>query len=158
MGWVLVGLALLVSFGMDLANTVQGGAIDLRNRITGVRLLEHGVDAYHYKWSNVDPPEYCDPYNNPKLPVSKTTATPALLMLHVPLAALPYRVAQFLWFFAQWLLLLGTGWLWLRACATSRARCVAALFFVGFTYTAAWRLHAERGQAYVLLAFLLHAG
>jgi hypothetical protein len=30
-----------------------------------------------------------------------------------------------------------------------------ALFIVGFTYTAAWRLHAERGQSYVLLAFLL---
>jgi hypothetical protein len=29
-----------------------------------------------------------------------------------------------------------------------------ALAVTGFTYTAAWRLHAERGQAYVLLAFL----
>jgi hypothetical protein len=152
--WVLVGLALLVSFGVDFANTAQGGAIDLRNRITGLRLLEHGIDAYHYKWREGDPPEYCDPYNNPKLPVSKTTATPALLMLHLPLAALPYRLAQFLWFFAQWVLLLGTGWLWLRACGNSRTRWLAALFVTGFTYTAAWRLHAERGQAYVLLAFL----
>jgi hypothetical protein len=154
MGWVLVGLALMVSFSVDLANTAQGGAIDLRNRITGLRLLEHGIDAYHYKWHEGEPPEYCDPYNNPNLPVSKTTATPALLMLHLPLAALPYRLAQFLWFFAQWLLLLGTGWLWLRACATSPARWLGALFLVGFTYTAAWRLHAERGQAYVLLVFL----
>jgi len=154
MGWVMVGLALLVSFGVDFANTAQGGAIDLRNRITGFRLLEAGIDAYHYKWHEGEPPEFCDVYNNPKLPVSKTTATPALLMLHLPLAALPYRLAQFLWFFAQWLLLLGTGWLWLRACATSRQRWLVALFVTGFTYTAAWRLHAERGQAYVLLAFL----
>jgi len=153
-GWVVVGLALLVSFGMDLANTAQGGAIDLRNRITGVRLLESGINAYRYKWHEGEPEQYCDVYNNPKLPVSKTTATPALLMLHIPLAALPYRLAQFLWFFAQWGLLLGMGWLWLRMCETSRARCVVALFVVGFTYTAAWRLHAERGQAYVLLAFL----
>jgi hypothetical protein len=154
MGWVAVGLALLVSFGMDLANTAQGGAIDLRNRMTGARLLEHGMDAYHYKWREGDPAEYCDVYNNPKLPVSKTTATPALLMLHLPLAALPYRLAQFLWLFLQWLLLLGTGGLWLRACATPRTRWLVALFVAGFTYTAAWRLHAERGQAYVLLAFL----
>ena len=41
-GWVMIGLALLVSFGVDFANTSQGGAIDLRNRITGLRLLEHG--------------------------------------------------------------------------------------------------------------------
>jgi hypothetical protein len=86
--------------------------------------------------------------------VSKTTATPALLTLHLPLAALPYRLAQFLWFFVQWLLLLGTGWVWLRARATPPVRGLVALFLVGFTYTAAWRLHAERGQAYVLLAFL----
>jgi hypothetical protein len=154
MGCVMVALALLVSFGVDFANTAQGGAIDLRNRITGLRLLEQGIDAYHYKWHEGEPAEYCDVYNNPQLPVSKTTATPALLMLHLPLAALPYRLAQFFWFFAQWLLLLGTGWLWLRACATSRQRWLAALFVTGFTYTAAWRLHAERGQAYVLLAFV----
>jgi len=154
MGWVMAGLALLVSFGVDFANTAQGGAIDLRNRITGLRLLEHGIDAYHYKWREGEPEEYCDVYNNPKLPVSKTTATPALLMVNLPLAALPYRPAQFLWFFLQWLLLLGTGWLWLRACATSWQRWLVTLLFVGFTYTAAWRLHAERGQAYVLLAFL----
>ena len=154
MGWAAVGLALLVSFGIDFANTAQGGAIDLRNRITGLRLLEHGIDAYRYKWHEGEPETYADVYNNPKLPVSKTTATPALLMLHLPLAPLPYRVAQFLWFFAQWLLLLGTGWLWLRACATNRTRGLVALAVTGFTYTAAWRLHAERGQAYVLLAFL----
>src|SRR6202453_2557682 len=136
------GLALLVSFGVDFANTAQGGASDLRNRITGARLMEHGIDAYHYKWQEGDPEEYCDVYNNPKLPVSKTTATPALLMVNLPLAVLPYRLAQFGWFLVQWLLLLGTGWLWLRACVTSRQRWLVALAVTAFTYTAAWRLHA----------------
>ena len=153
-GWVLVALALLVSFGVDFANTAQGGAIDLRNRITGLRLMEHGIDAYHYKWHEGDPGEYCDTFNNPKLTVSRTTATPALLMLHLPLAPLPYRLGQLLWFFVQWLLLLGTGWLWLRACTTSQQRWLVALAVTGFTYTASWRLHAERGQSYVLLTFV----
>ena len=155
--WVFIGVALLVSFGIDFANTAQGGAIDLRNRITGMRLMEHGIDAYHYKWTNGDPEEYCDVYNNPKLPVSKTTATPMLLLLHLPLAALPYLTAQFSWLFAQWALLLGLGWLWLRAGATPWQGRLAVLAVTGFTYTAAWRLHAERGQAYVLLAFLFAA-
>ena len=153
-GWVMIGVALAVSFAVDFNNTAQGGAIDLRNRITGLRLLEHGIDAYHYKWQNGDPEEYCDVYNNPKLPVSKTTATPALLMLHLPLAALPYRPAQFVWLFVQGALLLGTGWQWLRACTASWQTWLVALAVTGFTYTAAWRLHAERGQSYVLLAFL----
>jgi hypothetical protein len=153
-GWVVVGLALLVSFGIDLGNTARGGAVDLRNRITGVRLLEHGIDAYHYIWHEGDPPEYCDLRNNPNLPVSKTTVTPALLILHLPLAALPYRLAQFTWLFAQWLLLLGTAWLWLRAGATPLTGWLVALFVTGFSYTQAWRWEAERGQAYVPLVFL----
>jgi hypothetical protein len=154
LGWIALGLALLVSFGLDVAHTSQGGAIDLRNRITGVRLLVAGIDPYFYKWHEPEPPEYCDPYNNPLLPVSKTTATPALLLLHEPLALLPYRIAEYLWLFLQWLLLLGTVWLWLRRCPAPGQRLLLAAFVVGLTYTAAWRLHAERGQAYVLLLFL----
>jgi hypothetical protein len=153
-GWVMVGIALLVSFGVDFSNMAQGGSVDLRNRITGARLLERGIDAYHYKWREGEPPEYCDLRNNPRQPVSKTTVTPALLVLHLPLAALPYRQTQFLWLVAQWLLLLGTGWLWLRACTTPLMGWVAALFVTGFSYTLAWRWQAERGQAYVLPAFL----
>src|ERR1700722_13331800 len=111
-GWVILGLLLLVSFGLDVLNVTQGGAIDLRNRITGIRLLAHHIDPYHYKWQEPQPPEYCDPYSNPLLPVSKTPAPPTLLLLHLSLAVLPYRIAQFLWFLLQWSLLLGTAWLW----------------------------------------------
>jgi len=46
--WIAIGLALLVSFVVDLANTNVNGAIDLRNRITGARLLESGIDPYTY--------------------------------------------------------------------------------------------------------------
>jgi len=157
LGWVLVGLALVVSSWLDFANTAQGGAIDLRNRITGLRLLEQGIDPYHYKWHEGDPDVYCDPFNNPNLPVSRTTATPALLLVNLPLAPLPYRLAQVLWFLAQWLILLGTGWLWLRVCTTPLERWLVAVFIVGLSYSAAWRLHAERGQSYVLLALAFAA-
>jgi drug/metabolite transporter superfamily protein YnfA len=75
-------------------------------------------------------------------------------MLHLPLAALPYRLAQFLGLFAQWLLLLGTGWLWLRAGRTRLMNWLIALIVMAFTFTASWRLHADRGQSYVVLAFL----
>lgn len=152
-GWIALGLLFLISFCIDFTNVKQGGAIDLRNRITGIRLLAHGLDPYFYKWQEPEPPEYCDPYNNPLLPVSKTTATPAFLLLHLPFALLPYRLAQFLWLFLQWLCLAGTAWLWWRRCALPWERLLLAAFVVGFTYTAAWRLHAERGQSYVVLLF-----
>jgi hypothetical protein len=157
LAWIVLAVLLLVSFGLDLRNTLQGGAIDLRNRITGARVLEAHRDPYFYKWQEPEPPEYADPYNNPLLPVSKTTATPALLVAQMPFAVLPYRLAELGWFATQWLLLLGTAWIWWRRCVTERQRLLLAIFVTGFTYTAAWRLHAERGQAYVLLAFLFAA-
>ena len=152
---IVVAIALLVSFGIDLNNTAHNGAVDMRNRITGIRLLTHGIDAYHYKWREGDPPQYCDlRNNNPYLPVSKTTVTPTVLMLQLPFAPLPYRLTQFSWLVIQWLLLLGIGWIWLHACPTPLARWLGALFLTGFTYTEAWRWEAERGQAYILFAFL----
>jgi hypothetical protein len=152
-GVVIVGLALLVSFGVDFNRTMQNGAVDFRNRITGARLLEHGIDPYHYIWHAGDPAEFCDIRNNPNLTVSKTTVTPTMLVVYAPLAALPYRVAQFMWLFAQWGLLLGTAWLWLRAGATSPKFWLAAVAVTGLTYTPAWRWEAERGQCYTLLIF-----
>jgi hypothetical protein len=151
---ILVGIVLLVSFSIDLANTRQGGAVDFRNRITGVRLMEHGIDPYHFIWHAGDPEQFCDLRNNPHLPISKTTVTPALLLLHAPLAALPYRYAQFLWLFAQWSLFLGTTWLWMRRCSTPSMSWAIVLFATAFSYTQAWRWEAERGQSYLLLAFL----
>ncbi len=155
--WIAVGLALVVSFFIDLSNTSAGGAIDLRNRITGARLLESDKDPYTYKWHYGAPDIFCDVYNNPNLPVSKTTASPALLLAHAPLAALPYVDGEYAWLLAQWALLLGTGWLWFRTCVADWQRAGVALLVAAFTYTSAWRLHAERGQAYVLLTFLFAA-
>ena len=156
-GFGVLALLLVVSFLIDATNMNQGGAIDLRNRITGARLLSNGIDPYTYKWSRSEPEIYCDPYNNPRLPVSKTTATPALLVATMPYALFPYRNGQYLWFATQWALLLGTAWLWWRRCADDFQRLLLGALVTGFTYTAAWRLHVERGQGYVLLLFLFAA-
>src|SRR5665811_986120 len=69
-GGVLLLLLLLISMWMDADNSGQGGAIDLRNRITGARIMSDGSDPYIYKWEPGEPAIYCDPYNNPHLPVS----------------------------------------------------------------------------------------
>jgi len=148
-------LALAVSFWIDADNAGQGGAIDLRNRVTGARVLAAGLDPYTYKWTRDQPEIYCDPYNNPHMTVSKTTSSPALLALTLPLASLPYRSAQYLWFVTQWALLLGTGWLWWQAAGGRRERLLFGAIFAAFTFGVGWRLHAERGQCYILFTFLL---
>ncbi len=153
-GVVTLALAFVVSVGIDFSHEMQGGAADFRNRITGARLIEHGIDPYHFIWYPGDPAEFCDWRNNPKMTVSKTTVTPTMLVIYGPLAALPYRVAQFLWLFMQWLLLLGTAWLWLRGETSAWRRWAVAFFLIGFTFTPGWRWEAERGQCYALLFFL----
>jgi len=157
LGATLLGLLLLASFITDALNVAQGGSIDYRNRVTGARLMAAGINPYTYKWSREEPEIYCDPYNNPQLPVSKTTATPALLALQTPGNSLNYAADQWLWFIAQWGLLLGATWLWWRRCHAFRPRALLLVLATGFTYTAAWRLHVERGQGYVLLLFLFSA-
>lgn len=160
----MLSVLLLISFGIDWENVTAGGTIDFRNRITGARLLMQHEDAYHYKWRSGGPEELCDPFNNLALPVNKVTVTPTLLMLNFPLGLLNYRTAQFVWLVLQWLLLLGTAAVWLRAMPGkvvqslrdgSPAHWLWLAAVVGFTFTVSWRHHADRGQAYVVMTFLL---
>ena len=150
-----LGLLLVISFVIDCHNVTAGGTIDFRNRITGTRVFQMGQDPYRYKWNSNEPPELCDPYNNPALPISKVTVSPTLLMFNLPLARLSYRGAQFMWLTIQWILLLGTGYVWWNLIPQKRKRWLWACAVVGFTYTVAWRHHADRGQAYVVMLFLI---
>jgi len=70
---------------------------------------------------------------------------------------MPYRLGQFLWLFTQWALLIGTGAIWWWVCPKAWQRWLAIAFIVGFSFTGEWRLHAERGQSYVVLTFVLSA-
>jgi hypothetical protein len=155
-GLAALALALLCAFWIDAYNVGQSGAIDLRNRITGARVLAGGIDPYTYKWSRDDPTIYCDVYNNPHMTVSKTTSSPALLALSWPWASLPYRSGMDLWFVTQWALLLGAGRLWWRAGRQGGwSRGALGIIWAIFVLGDGWHLHAERGQSYVALTFLL---
>ncbi len=148
---VLCG-ALVAGLFIDLGNTWKSGSIDLRNRVTGWRLLQEGIDPFHHKWSPDQPDIYLDLYNNPAVAVSKTTVTPTFLLLHAPVAAMNYRYGQFAWLLIQWGCLLGAVLLWWRCLAADRHGSLwFVVLVVAFTFTAGWRLHAERGQSYVVM-------
>lgn len=151
----VLGVLLVVSIGVDCGNMASGGSIDLRNRITGTRLFAAHQDAYHYKWTTAGPPDWCDPFNNLALPITRTTVTPSLLMLNLPLAPLSYRYIQSVWLIAQWLMFLVTAALWMMVIPKGRLRWLWAMVVTGFTFTVAWRHHTDRGQAYVVMLFLL---
>ena len=152
---VVLAALLALSFLADWRNLGPNGSIDLRNRVTGVRLLWAEKDPYHYKWAPGDPEGWWDPHNRPSLPTTWVTVTPPMLLCHQPVAAVPYPQGRYLWLGLQWaclLSILGAGW-WM--CGKGKAGWLWALAVLVFTCTANWRLHAERGQSYVVLAALL---
>lgn len=140
---------------MDWNLVTTGGSIDYRNRIVGARLLAEGKEPYHYKWKKGEDPELCDPFNNMAMTVSLTTVSPSALLVMMPLAALPYGTSQTAWLVIQWLLLLGMGFLGWKFLAPGWRQWCWAAALTGFTFTLAWRHHVDRGQIYIVLAFLL---
>ncbi len=152
--WILLGILLVFSFCIDWGNVLQHGSVDLRNRVTGARLLERHLSPYYYKWQERDSTAYLDPSDERRAPISRTTVTPAMLLLHLPLVAIGYRTIQFVWLVVQWLLLIGALLIWFQRCATLQEFWFVALLGIVFTYTAAWRVHSEIGQVYILLLFL----
>ncbi len=78
---IAAGCVLAVSLTLDWRHTTRSGSIDLRNRVTGWRLMAAGVDPYHHQWSPGQPDTVLDVYNNPAVAVSKTTVTPPFLLL-----------------------------------------------------------------------------
>jgi hypothetical protein len=153
----LITLAIF-SFFYDWAMVSNTGSIDYRNRVTGMRLLAAGEDPYHYKWTTGKPERYCDPYENPNVPITKTTVTPAMLVVGWPWAVLPYSVSKAAWMLAEWAMLAGIWLMWFRwSGQTPRTRWWWSVLVVGFSYTLTWRHHVDHGQGYLLWAFLLSA-
>ena len=157
--FMIVALLAVWGFVQDAINTSKGGSIDLRNRITGVRLAAEQRDPYFYKWKRTEDDRFCDLFNSPASPVSHTTVTPVTLTAFLPLKNLPYPVSQWIWFAVQYACL-GLGfYAWCRS--TPRQHWLwGGLLTCLFCLSPHWRLHVDRGQSYVLYAglFLTHIG
>lgn len=153
--YALICLAAL-GFCIDWALVSGSGSIDYRNRITGSRLLAAGEDPYHYKWRPGDPERWCDVYDNPKLPVTKTTVTPTMLVVSMPLGWAAYPASRRAWMILEWAMLAGLWWLWWRRPGqAAAARWWWSAMLVVFAHGLAWRLHLDRGQAYLMWALVL---
>ena len=149
-----------VSWGLlrDIANTVHGGSIDLRNRVTGARVAAAGMNPYTYKWMRGDPEEFCDLFNEPGSLLSKTTVTPWALAWHTPFNAINYRTTQWLWLIFQYAALALGLFLWCKTVAPKTA-WLGLTLAAAFCLTPSWRHHVDHGQIYVLyvaLFFLLY--
>lgn len=152
-GLLLLFLIPLAAWGVlrDIANTANGGSIDLRNRVTGARIAAAKIDPYSYKWTPGSPEEFCDLRNEPGSLLSKTTVTPWVLSAHTLFNSINYRSTQWLWFFFQYgaLAVAVLAWTSRQSGDTSKWGILITLIF---SLTPSWRLHVDHGQIYVVFA------
>jgi hypothetical protein len=144
----------IVGFLVDVSYTIKDGAADFRPRVTGYRLMVGGHDPYRFLWQPGMPAKFVDPYLPSHQSLTRTTVTPTALLLNAPLDALTYKQQKLAWLFVQWALFLGMLYM-LGRCMIVGDRLVfwiVGLLLVGGSY--AWRGHVERGQIYVVFAFL----
>lgn len=155
---ILLVVSLVISarsFIIDMNKTMQTGGVDLRDRVVAARVLLEGMDPYRFKWSEEYPETLLAPLDNPQLPVTRASFTPTVIMLHTPFAKLPYSLQRNLWFFAQWILLILSIFLFAK---TTRSKYKARIIWIiglFISATSMWRFHVERGQIYILYVFLI---
>ncbi|HCX72270.1 MAG TPA: hypothetical protein DHM37_00980, partial [Candidatus Cloacimonas sp.] len=92
----------------DIKNTNVYGGIDLRNRIVGARLIELDKDPYFFKWNDTYSDKLRDPNDIPGFEANRVTVTPGTLQIYSLFDSYSYKFQRNLWSFFQWLLLLGT--------------------------------------------------
>jgi len=100
--WVVLGVFALGGATLDVQNTMQFGAADLRSQVVGARRMAADEPIYSYKWRPGDSPTYADPADGPRLPYSRVSTPPTVLAIHAVGAGLPYRVHQGIWLLIQW--------------------------------------------------------
>ena len=160
--WVrgLLGVSLLLvllSLAVSIDDVRTSGGEDLRPHVLGARAMLAGLDPYTYE-ATPETPEELQDHTRFAGRITRSTYTPAMLFLYGPLCGLPWGLQRALWAALEWAALLFSILLLAGSLRRSRDRVafllVANLFFAASYF---FRLHVERGQAYVFLVLLLTA-
>ncbi len=124
---------------------------DLRNRVTGARMIKDGRSPYFYKWKKGDGLRYYDPENFDSVGPSNMTSTPVLYRIISPLVELPQATISMCWLAAEYMMLAC-----LTLFAVSRAGSVLQkqlVVLVGLLalLTNGWKEQVANGQTYLLV-------
>ena len=146
----------LLGFCRDFKNTFEYGGIDFRANSVAAKLLIEGEDPYHFKWSQNKSDTLLDPNDYPNKPVSRVTSLPTVFLIYMPISKLPYKVQRVIWFIFQWVLLLLSIILFSKSSNSKvKSKMIWIIGLLLISGTPFWRLHVERGQAYIIYVFLI---
>lgn len=127
---------------------------DLRNRVTGARLVKDGRSPYFYKWAPGDGLRYYDPANFDRMKPSNMTSTPMLYHLLSPLVDLPEAEISKLWLGIEYGMLIGLV-LFAFSWAPTAVDKQAVLLTAGLLLLSnGWKSHLSVGQTYLFIPLL----
>lgn len=121
---------------------------DLRPKVVGARAVAASLDPYDLDAAGKEN----DFFKSTTTPLY----TPALLMLYVPLSGLAFETQRVVYFCLDWFFAAGALYLLLRYLGLDRRRAYLGwiAFAIFILCSAAFRIHLERGQYYMLLLLL----
>lgn len=158
---IILILAIIFSiqqFISDIYNAKTYGAIDLRNRIVGTRLVKLGINPYTFKWnSQTDSLTLLDPFDFPDLKVSRVSIPPSNFPIFSILAKIDnYNRIKFIWMLITWFLFTGTiFFIIIEVRQKFLRRLLVTVGLLYFSIGSFWRLHIEKGQIYIIYVFLI---
>lgn len=153
---IIFALVLIVlALATDIKNAIKYGAVDLRSRVVGARVLNEDMNPYFFQWQSGMPDTLIDPRDKPGSKLSRATVPPTVLLLHSTIANVSYQQQKVIWLGVQWSAFLAIFAVFRqRLTADWQKNSIFILFFF-FTNSLFWRLHVERGQIYILYMSLL---
>jgi hypothetical protein len=148
------GLLLVPALKNSAIDVIESCGGDLANRFFGARLLGSGFSPYFLPPIENLAPELIQP--NTDFPgLSGTTIAPTFLLMLIPFAAADYYQLRIIWWALGWILLGGVCMLGYRMTKDPQQRLAVILLGLMVSDSYFWRLHSERGQYYIFVAFLI---
>jgi hypothetical protein len=133
--------------------TLNYGGVDLRQRIVGARMINEERSPYKGEWKQGDSERLIDPNGKMQNANGVTLAPGSLYVLYL-FSGFDYFSIRAIWLVIQYLLL---GYIFLYfflRTEDSRKLLFLVISPVFFFCSSFWFLHIERGQIYILYAFL----
>src|ERR1700761_7297657 len=156
--WLLIGISLLAVLVYAIIRDVQfqkGFAADLRNRVTGARIVKDGGSPYFYKWKPGDGLRYYDPENFNRSLGSNMSSTPMLYHLFSPLVEGPQTTIARIWLGIEYAILFVITAFCLWRAPTIAGKQTVLLVMGMILLSNPWISHVSLGQTFLCIPLLI---
>ncbi|HLK29922.1 MAG TPA: glycosyltransferase 87 family protein [Puia sp.] len=151
-----VAISFLLVLAKSFYYTEKYGGVDLRHHVIASRLLATDHSPYLYKPEVSDGDFLLEGHRSIHKIGNGTTVTPSMLFILHPLSLLPYKTIRMIWLFVQFILLTAILFIAIRSSNDSSKYFIPlSITIAGIVCSDAFFMHIERGQVYILYAFLI---